>query len=163
MKLFSGLSAGDATANAAPAAVGVEDETGMLVYAELSSPALAGTGALLDRFLGRMGCTSRMLLGHSLDPSLGGTMTLAGDAPREATGATVRLVRAEAPGAHSIFTDTPIVPLSVWQPLQMQRIRYFKKSTPGATAAAGASRAVPQGAPHDLPEEPSSSHGEESR
>jgi hypothetical protein len=39
----------------------------------------------------------------------------------------VRLVRGAAPDAHPIFTDTPIVPIQVWQPLQAKRIRYFYK------------------------------------
>ena len=52
----------------------------------------------------------------------------------------VRLVRAHAPDAHPIFTDTPLVPVSVWQPLQAKRVRYFYKP---AAAPSASTTAVP--------------------
>ena len=47
--------------------------------------------------------------------------------PLAPTSRWVRMVRASAPDAHPVFTDTPIVPIQVWQPLQMKRVRYFPK------------------------------------
>ena len=66
--------------------------------------------------------------GHA-EASLGGALDAAGNAVAFATPPTVRLVRAPAPDAHPIFADTPVVPIQVWQPLQMKRVRYFYKPT----------------------------------
>src|SRR5260221_104294 len=66
----------------------------------------------------------------------GGTTSLAGAPVVAGDVATVRLVRREAPSAESIFTDTPVVPPEVWQPLQMRRVRYFRKPTPPAASSA---------------------------
>ena len=92
----------------------------MLVYAE--SPSAPDSGAILDRLLTRLGCSSRMLLAHPLNPALGGTTSLAGAPVAPADVGTVRLVRREAPSARSIFEDTPITSPEVWQPLQMRRV-----------------------------------------
>jgi hypothetical protein len=139
IELFSGSSAPDTSTEGAAAAVGIADNDGMLIYAEASgSPDL---GRELDRLLERLGCSSRMALPHSLSPALGGTTTLAGTPAAPRQGSTVRLVRKQAPGATTIFEDTPIVPPEVWQPLQMRRVRYFKKPTPPPPAATPAARA----------------------
>lgn len=128
-ELFSGLSAPEvATAAAANAAVGIVDEDGMLIYAESASA--PDSAAVLDRFLARLGCSSRMVLAHPLSPALGGTTSLTGAPLPQADAGMVRLVRREAPAAHSIFEDTPITSPEVWQPLQMRRVRYFKKPVP---------------------------------
>jgi len=138
--LFSGLSANEASATpGANAAVGIADEDGMLVYA--SSPPAPDAAGVLARFLARLGCSSRMLLPHPLTPALGGTTSLLGLPVPPADVGTVRLVRREAPNAHSIFEDTPIVPPEIWQPLQMRRIRYFKKPTPPNPATSSSSLA----------------------
>jgi hypothetical protein len=69
-----------------------------------------------------------MLLAQPLAIALGGDTDLAGAPTNAPSGPTaVRLVRADAPAARRIFEETPVVPFSVWYPLQQQRIRYFKK------------------------------------
>jgi hypothetical protein len=105
----------------------------VLVYAEVDA-AGERTAALLDRLLEGLGCTSRMSLPHSLAAAIGGTTGLDGARRREIEGAELRLVRGEGPAARTMFDDTPIVGPEVWQPLQMRRIRYFKKPKPPADA-----------------------------
>jgi hypothetical protein len=141
--LFSGLSSSEVAANpSANAAIGVADEDGMLVYAE-SAPH-PDAAATLDRLLARLGCSSRMVLAHSLSPALGGTTSLAGEPVPPADVGMVKLVRREGVSAHSIFEDTPITSPEIWQPLQLRRVRYFKKpaTTPAgsSSASAGAER-----------------------
>jgi len=142
VELFSGLPPDDAAKSSALAAVGVSDDGGMLTYAQLGRSTLqppVESGVILDGVLARLGCSSRMLLAHSLEPALGGSTSIGGRAATSNEGATVRMVRSDGPGARSIFEDTPIVPQLVWQPLQMRRVRYFKKPaapTPSATASA---------------------------
>jgi hypothetical protein len=135
--LFSGLSPSELAATpSANAAIGIEDEDGMLVYAE-SAPH-PDAAATLDRLLARLGCSSRMVLAHSLSPALGGTTSLTGEPLPPADVGTVKLVRREGPAARSIFEDTPITSPEIWQPLQMRRVRYFKKpaTTPAGSASA---------------------------
>jgi hypothetical protein len=128
--LFSGLGAAERATSNVGAAVGITDEDGMLVYAETEAPEAARA---LDQLLGNLGCSSKMLLVRALAPALGGTTGLDGAPVAPTDTASVRLVRRAAPGAKSIFEDTPVVPPEVWQPLQMRRIRYFKKPTPTST------------------------------
>lgn len=109
------------------AALGV-DEDGMLIYAEIDGEARPGDGKALDRALAELGCVTRMTLDKPLSPLLGGTTTLASTPGKRAGGHEVRLVRVDAPGGRTIFPDTPVVPQSEWGPLQMKRIRYFKKN-----------------------------------
>ncbi|HMI88976.1 MAG TPA: hypothetical protein VK550_33085 [Polyangiaceae bacterium] len=142
--LFSGLSAVERTTSSAAAAVGITDDDGMLLYIESDAP---DAGGALDRLLGNLGCSSKMLLAHSLGPALGGTTSLDGTPVAPADTASVRLVRHAAPGAKSIFEDTPVVPPEVWQPLQMRRIRYFKKPAPTSAPSTSGSPASPLGAP----------------
>jgi hypothetical protein len=120
--LLSGLAAGAAAA----AALGVNDEDGMLIYAEVESGAGDGDAAALDRLLKGFGCSTRLSLERSLSPLQGGTTSLAGGEGRRLSGAHVKLVRTQAPGGRHIFEDTPIVPMSEWGPLQLKRIRYFR-------------------------------------
>jgi hypothetical protein len=144
-ELFSGLTAAEvAQMPGANAAVGIADEDGMLIYAQ--SPAAPDAAQVLDKLLAQLGCGARMMLAHPLSPALGGTTTLAGSpAPLPASeSATVRLVRRQAPGAKSIFQDTPVVPPEVWQPLQMRRVRYFKKPATAAPGANGGGGDKPQ-------------------
>lgn len=120
--LFSGLSAGSESA----AAVGVRDTDGALLYAEPEGETREA-GAAFEGTLKRMGCSKVLLLDRSLAALLGGTTTLAGTPGKSGGGTEIRFVRAEAPGGRTLFADTPIVPFAQWQPLQMKRIRYFKK------------------------------------
>ncbi len=155
------LASGPAAAASASAAVGVNDEDGMLIYAEIAgappvaaapAPAPSGSAAAappatqgsaegaktLDALLKKLGCSTRILLAQPLALALGGDTDLSGAAVRPPSGAgAVRLVRASAPGAKRVFEDTPIVPFDTWYPLQQKRIRYFKhaavpeEATPG--------------------------------
>jgi hypothetical protein len=128
-------------AGASAAAVGVIDDGGMLVYAELVPPPAAPSPAdakLLDDLLKRLGASSRMALAKVLPIALGGDTDLAGGAVRAPTSAgAVRLVRAALPGGRRFFEDTPVVPFNTWYPLQQQRIRYFKKPAGQAEAGGG--------------------------
>ncbi|WP_437683728.1 hypothetical protein [Sorangium sp. So ce131] len=132
----------------AVAGLGVHDEDGMLIYVERepaapsSAPAAASPDAsapaappadprdakLLHDFLAGLGCSSRIYLHRPLSLALGGDTDLSGAAVHPPSGArAVRLTRAEAPGAGRMFESTPVVPHSVWYPLQQKRVRYFKK------------------------------------
>jgi hypothetical protein len=141
-ELFSGLTQAEAAQlPGANAAVGITDDDGMLLYAE--APPGPDAAHLLDALLARLGCSSRMALAHALTPALGGTTSISGDPVMLSDVATVRLVRREPPSARSIFEDTPVVGPEVWQPLQMRRVRYFKKPTPAASSSAAAASEKP--------------------
>ena len=160
------LASGPTAAASASAAVGVNDEDGMLVYAEIEgvsiapvapAPAPSGSAAAaasatvappsrgsaegaktLDALLKKLGCSTRILLAQPLALALGGDTDLGGAAVRPPSGArAVRLVRAEAPGAKRVFEDTPIVPFDTWYPLQQKRIRYFKHAAAVEEATPG--------------------------
>lgn len=135
--------------------MGVQDEDGMLVWAELAAdvPRDKSTVDALDALLVRLGCSLRFAVpeGRAL---LGGAQDLGGEpaaAPTE--GLAARLVRAESPSARKVF-DTPIVSPNVWQPLQSQRVRYFKKPSKPAPSSDGAPGTTPSAAP--APEPPGS-------
>ena len=118
------------------AALGVEDEGGMLVYVELPVAA-AANGHALEELLKRLGCSSRVVLDHPLRVALGGDTDLGGVAVRAPSGAgAVRLDRVDAANGRRLFESTPIVPYDTWYPLQQKRIRYFKKA-PGAAEPSG--------------------------
>lgn len=125
------LASGALAAGAAVAAIGVSDEDGMLVYAELSSPPAAPSpadGKLLADLLAKAGCSSRLFLAAPWAVALGGDTSLAGAAMHPPAGpGAVRLARAQAAGAGRFLESTPIVPFDKWYPLQQKRIRYFKK------------------------------------
>jgi hypothetical protein len=146
--LFSGLSSREVAATpSANAAVGIADEDGMLLYAETSPQPDAA--AVLDRLLAQLRCSTRMILAHPLAPALGGTTSLEGTPVPPTDVGTVKLVRREAAAAHSIFENTPITPPEIWQPLQMRRVRYFKK--PPVTEPASSSSGEPDRAPSKSP------------
>jgi hypothetical protein len=130
--LLGGCATNDACAATARAALGVEDEDGMLVWVELPPDAHpdAATAAALDEVLDRIGCSERMAVPGHAEALLGGALDAAGEPVSRFDAPTVRLVRAAAPDAHAIFTDTPLVPIQVWQPLQAKRVRYFYKPPP---------------------------------
>lgn len=150
----------DTGENAARAqvAVGVGDEDGMLQWVELA-PGIApsaATARAMGELLGSLGCTSRMWLLPGTRAALGGTLDSAGQtfAPPPADAV---LVRADAPGAHPMFADTPIVGQEVWSPLQAARVRYFKKPGTEGSAAPGGSAggsAPPGNAPAPAPAPP---------
>jgi hypothetical protein len=109
-------------AAAARAVAGVRDEDGMVVWVELPpgrSPS-ARTAAAMTGVLERLACSTRMALGPDARLIFGDSLDVAGDPAPAASPAAVRFVRATAPGARLVFTDTPIVAPLVWQRLQAQ-------------------------------------------
>ncbi len=136
--LAEGHSLGDPRAAHSRAAVGVQDEDGMLAWVELSSDVTpdATTASAMDTVLQRMGCSTRFGLSGDARALLGGTFDAAGHPLANPPPAVARLVRVRAPDAHPVFEDTPIVPIQVWQPLQAKRVRYFFKPTPPPVASA---------------------------
>jgi hypothetical protein len=144
VRLASGYPASAPAAATARAAVGVQDEDGMLVWVELPAAERpdAQSAAAMDTLLESLGCSERMALPGDARALLGGTLDAAGDPLAVAVTPSVRLSRVRSPDAHSIFEDTPIVPATVWQPLQAKRVRYFYKPPPTASAS-GASSATP--------------------
>jgi hypothetical protein len=124
--IVAGTGTGAASTNVV-AALGIQDDDGMLVYVEVQDDRREGEdGALLSSLLEKLGCSSRLLLKLSLVPAFGAE-PVAADEKGRTFGRVVRLVRGQAPGAARIFEDTPIVDPSEWAPLQAKRIRYFKK------------------------------------
>ncbi|MFO0676414.1 MAG: hypothetical protein U0169_07760 [Polyangiaceae bacterium] len=140
-------------------AVGVQDEDGMLVWIEVAEGAQSTdpVASVLDAFLARLGCSSRMALVGDTHALLGGAFSLSGDPAPAHDAADARLVRGTAPGARSFFDETPIVGPTTWQPLQAKRVRYFKKhesKKPDAGApapSAGGSRENGPGTPTPAP------------
>ncbi len=116
--------------SSARAAVGVQDEDGLLDWVELAPEARAdaGTAAAMDALLAKMGCSARLLVGAEGRAVLGGGLDLSGAPVTLPSSPSARLVRSQPPGAKSYFESTPLVPPTVWQPLQAQRIRYFPKA-----------------------------------
>ncbi|HXX66492.1 MAG TPA: hypothetical protein VEK07_04900 [Polyangiaceae bacterium] len=137
--LIAGYAFDDARSPVARASAGIRDEDGTLVWIELPDGAAADgkTLAAMDAALRRLGCSARMAIPGGAHAILGGTREVSGSPVTEGAPLLVsRLVRARAPDAHSIFGDTPIVPIQVWQPLQKKRVRYFYKPPASATASA---------------------------
>jgi hypothetical protein len=128
-------------------AVGVQDEDGMLVWVELfpQERADAQAAAAMDALLERLGCSTRMALAGSPRILLGGSLDASGEVAATAPPTATRFVRITAPEARPIFTDTPLVPIQVWRPLQAKRVRYFYK--PAAAASASASAAAASASP----------------
>ncbi len=128
--LVDGVPASSPSAASARAAVGVQDEDGMLAWVELGPEATANeaSAAAMDDLLARLGCSARMLVPGSAQALLGGSLDISGATVAGITSpVTARLVRGRAPDAHTIFDATPIVPYQTWQPLQARRVRYFPK------------------------------------
>lgn len=118
------------------AVVGVRDEDGVLLLVEIArdegkrSEAIAAADALL----GRAGASKRMHLAHDTAALLGGGLGLDGERDALPHGPPkARLVRRPMPNGRPYFESTPIVDVSVWRPLQMQRVRYFAKPKPAAS------------------------------
>jgi hypothetical protein len=138
--LIRGYEATEAPAAQARAAVGVQDDDGLLAWVELPPDARpdAAAAAAMDALLVRMGCSARMVVPGDARAILGGTLDAAGEPATTLPPGRISLTRARAPDAHAAFPETPIVPITVWQPLQMKRVRYFYKPTPVASAASAA-------------------------
>jgi hypothetical protein len=142
--LARGYPVSDAPAATARAAVGVQGEDGMLAWVELSPEVRtdASTATAMYALLDRLGCSARMTLPGDSRALLGGALDIAANPVLPLPPISSRLVRAHAPDAHPIFTDTPIVPAQVWQPLQAKRVRYFYKPAASASAAEASARPV---------------------
>lgn len=143
--LVRGYATSEAPAAIARAALGVQDEDGMLAWVELPPGAKpdGSTAAAMDALLGRLGCSARMAVPGDARAMPGGTLDAAGDPAGAPPAEAVRLGRSRAPDAHPVFTDTPIVPWQVWQPLQAKRVRYFYKPAPTAAGMPSGSAAAP--------------------
>ncbi len=148
--LMGGVSTTSPLAAGARAAVGVQDEDGMLVWVELppDGPADARTAGAMDALLERLGCTSRMALPGDSRAFLGGSLDLSG-APAAGSTSLIgsRLLRDRAPDAHTVFDATPIVAAQVWQPMQAKRIRYFYKPMPAAASSSNPAAAGSEAPP----------------
>ncbi len=129
MALVSGVDPGSAEGADAVAAVGVQDDEGMMVYAEVRKDHRPGAdAAMLTSLLDRLGCTAKLLLTHPWGPDF--------ESATAARGRVVELSRIDGPGGRRIFQDTPIVEPDEWGPLQARRIRYFKKPKQASTDTA---------------------------
>jgi hypothetical protein len=140
-RLVGGYPANAAAAATGLAAVGVQDEDGMLVWVELPPEAKpdARTAAAMDEVLERLGCSTRMVVTGDARALLGGSLDVSGTAVAALPTGGARLVRAHAPDAHPFPEKTPLVDIEVWRPLQAKRIRYFYKPTPAASSSASPS------------------------
>jgi hypothetical protein len=123
-----GFAAAEAISNSATSAMGI-DAAGMLVFVRFTAGARAtGEGPLLNELLKRLGCSSSVfflrplgvVLGDNQEGQEGGAAGPAHAQPSQGVG----LVRAEGPGARRLFPDTPVVPPTLWAPLQQKRVRY---------------------------------------
>jgi hypothetical protein len=122
MALLTGQVVGNNTSGlrGVRAAVGINDEEGMLTWVELpeGTPADAQSSAMLVALLQKLGCSTAMLVTSGARALPGGAMEIDGTPATNVPPTTARLVRGQAPGAHMSFEDTALVPYSVWQPLQ---------------------------------------------
>lgn len=128
----------------ARAAVGVQDEDGMLVWIELPPDARidSQTAKTMDAWLSRLGCSARMSLPGDARALVGGSIELSGISVADAMPPIGgRLVRGHAPDAHATFDGTPIVPIQMWQPLQAKRVRYFLTPSPSPSSPSSGSSA----------------------
>jgi hypothetical protein len=137
----------------ARAAVGIDDEDGMLTWVELPAEAIADakSAAMLLAMLDKMGCSQRMLVGGPQRALLGGTLDIAGAPATGVTTPTARLVRGRAPGAHAMFEDTALVPFNVWQPMQAARVKMSAKTAPPPPKAPTPSSTAQSNAPPPKP------------
>jgi hypothetical protein len=150
MRIAGGYPMSAPPAAIARAAVGVQDEDGMLAWVELPPEAKpdAQTASAMDSLLEKLGCSSRIAVGADARAMLGGSLDAAGATAAPGTPATVRFVRAKAPDAHPFFETTPLVDIEVWRPLQAKRVRYFYKPVPAASGSASASGAASPRSPN---------------
>ncbi len=110
------------------AALGVEDESGMLLYVALREPEAGPVpSSAFESLFAKFGPTRSLVLAEPWSLLLGGDTDLALKAARPSEGNNLVFRRQPGPGSRRIFEDTPIVPFAKWYPLQSRRIRYFKK------------------------------------
>jgi hypothetical protein len=123
-----GFAAAEPISSSATSAMGI-DAAGMLVFIRFTAGARpAGEGELLKELLKRLGCSSSVfflrplgvVLGELRDGREGNAVEPASVSPNPGVG----LARAEGPGARRLFPDTPVVPPTLWAPLQQKRVRY---------------------------------------
>ncbi|MGH7434418.1 MAG: hypothetical protein ACRENE_01955, partial [Polyangiaceae bacterium] len=137
-RIVRGYDPSEAPAATARAELCVLEDDGMLAWVELPAGMRpdASTAAAMDAFLQHAGCADRMVVTGDASALPGGTLDLSAEpAASPAAADTVSLVRGRAPDAHPVFADTPLVPVSVWQPLQAKRVRYFYKPAASASAS----------------------------
>jgi hypothetical protein len=117
----------------------------MLVWIELAPQerADAQTAAAMEGVLQRLGCSGRVAFAGGPRILLGGSLDAAAAPAPPAGPASTRFERVPGPDAHTMFTDTPMVPIQVWRPLQAKRVRYFYKPKASASASASASAEPP--------------------
>jgi hypothetical protein len=144
-RLASGFPPLAAQAAVSRSAAGVQDDDGMLVWVELSPQdrADAQTAAAMDSVLQRLGCSGRVAFAGSPRILLGGSLDATGAPAAPASPTAIRFERVPGPDAHTMFADTPLVPIQVWRPLQAKRVRYFYKPKPSASASASAGTEPP--------------------
>ncbi len=112
----------------AVAALGVEDESGMLVYVEVGDPQGGPLPlAALRSAVEKLGSSQMIALKEPLALALGGDTGVSLKGVKLPEGDPIVLFRQPGPGGRRIFEGTPIVPFDKWYPLQNRRIRYFKK------------------------------------
>lgn len=116
-----GFADSEPIASSATSAMGV-DAAGMLVFVRFTAGARpGGEGALLIELMKRLGCSTSLFFLRPLGVAMG-------DAPADPAAPSplggVSLSRAEGPGTRRLFPDTPVVPPTVWAPLQQKRVRY---------------------------------------
>lgn len=131
---------GSPGSSSARGAVGISDEDGMLQWIELlpeDAPNAETSDAML-KILERIGCSSRGLLSGDVRAFLGGSLDVGGE-PSAPASVGVRLLRSASPGATQMFESTPVVPQSVWQPLQSQRVKWRPTLAPPDKPAASSS------------------------
>jgi len=138
--IASMLPPGSASAAIARGAAGISDEDGMLQWIELlpeDVPSIEASEAML-KVLEKIGCSSRGLVSGDVRAFLGGALDIGGE-PAAPTTIAIRLTRAQSPGAKQIFESTPVVPQSVWGPLQAQRVKWRPTLAPPDKPAASTS------------------------
>jgi hypothetical protein len=129
----------------AHAAVGVQDDDGMLLWIDLPPQARSdpSTTSGMNDLLLRAGCSHRIFFSTNAQSFLAEAPAADAGSHGHPPPITARLVRDQAPGAHLAFPETPIVPIQVWQPLQAKRVRYFLKPKPAQSSSAAAASAAP--------------------
>jgi hypothetical protein len=140
--------------DATRALVGVRDEDGVLLWVEVGKdePKRAEAIAAADALLAKAGASKRMHLTNDMAALLGGGLGLDGERdPLPHGPAAVRLVRKPMPGGRAYFESTPIVDVSIWRPLQMQRVRYFGKPKAAASTTPGGPGSATPGTPGTPP------------
>jgi len=123
-----GFAAAETISHSATSAMGI-DAAGMLVFVRFTAGARpGGEGDLLKELLNRLGCSASVFFLRPLGVALGDNHDTREGTPSDPASppATqgVGLARAEGPGARRLFPDTPVVPPTLWAPLQQKRVRY---------------------------------------